>query len=1244
MRVDVVDPPAYTPPYDHALSRGAGPRRRRRRAGHEPVRLRRGPGAPTATRSRELFYRHARGAAGSRVRRVAASSPSTCPTCSATARVAEAPTSSTSSGSTVQGLDRYLLPAPARRADRPRPAPARAAARPGPRPAAAVRARWTRSSSHSRVRARPAGRASSASTRPRSTSIHHGAFEHLTLAAARGAAARPSSRDVDRPGGPVLRPAAALQGRRRAARGVAGRRGRRAVDRRAAADAARSRCRPGLRRIVRFVPRFVVGRRGGRRSSAAPTSSSCPTRAPSGSTSRACSRPRWRSASRSCSATSAGSARSPRRAPPGWLPPDDPLALRAALAELLADPGAASGSPRRARRRREGRTRGTARPTRRSRSTASWFAQPPWSIVADRVLAVGRPCCSTPTLGYPVAARGCSREAAAADRARRAGPRPTTSFRRVSVIVAAYAEQDVIADRVANLRALDYPAERARADRRLRRLARRDRRSAPARPAPTSCSSCRAAARSAPRTRRSSARGARSSPSRTPTSSGSRDALRAPGGAVRRPARSATCAARSRSSTSAAPTRRACTGATRWRCARSSRGVRSVTGGNGAIYATRRDSYLVVDPIMGHDLSFPFNMVKRGWLRALRAREAHASEKMVPTIEGEFARKRRMMSHGWPIVLRGGMLSPRGYGPLYALMIVSHRVLRYLSPFLHVIALARASRCSARAGCTLVARRRSSSRCSLARRSPASLPCAPLLIARYYVLTTASLAAGLWDWLAPRHRRPAGSRPRGRDESGARARSRARRRRRGRSPRRSSALLGARDPARVARPPDLPPDARRQGRAASSRSTSCARWSAARSSPAPGLAIAEGDDRITRVGALPAPLLARRAAEPVERACAARCRSSGRGRRSQVQVDQYTERQRGRLAVKPGITGWAQVNGRASLPWPERIELDLWYVEHRSLALDCEILGRTVAMVARRRRASTRERRADGSPRPRRSASCSPGVGKRYDIVSAFAQHATVVAADPNPLAPAQYAAHHRARRAADRRSRATSRRCEALCDEFGVGAVVPLTDLDLEVLAHARAAGRAARVRPRRRDRAGDVRQVRGPPAARAARPAVAADRAARRAGRRPIPVMVKPRQGSGARSIHRADDARAAEFFVDYVERADDGAAADGRARVLDRLPVATSTGRCLNAIPRTMIESRGGESIKGTRDRRRRADRARPARRRGARRAAARARSRCSATARSGSGSPTSTRASAAPSRRRCTRRCPAAPTRS
>jgi len=174
--------------------------------------------------------------------------------------------------------------------------------------------------------------------------------------------------------------------------------------------------------------------------------------------------------------------------------------------------------------------------------------------------------------------------------------------------------------------------------------------------------------------------------------------------------------------------------------------VRSVTGGNGAIYATRREAYLVVDPIMGHDLSFPFNMIKRGWL-AVYAPDARATEKMVPTIEGEFSRKRRMMSHTWPIVVRGGMLSPRGYDPLYALMILSHRVLRYLSPFLHVIALG-TSVALVGQGWVYVAALAVQVAVLLAALVAGALPARPFLLARYYVLTTASLAAGLWDWLA----------------------------------------------------------------------------------------------------------------------------------------------------------------------------------------------------------------------------------------------------------------------------------------------------------------------------------------------------------------------------------------------------------------------------------------------------------------------------------------------------------------
>jgi lipopolysaccharide/colanic/teichoic acid biosynthesis glycosyltransferase len=113
-----------------------------------------------------------------------------------------------------------------------------------------------------------------------------------------------------------------------------------------------------------------------------------------------------------------------------------------------------------------------------------------------------------------------------------------------------------------------------------------------------------------------------------------------------------------------------------------------------------------------------------------------------------------------------------------------------------------------------------------------------------------------------------------------------------------------------------------------------------------GMAVNEGDPRITRVGAF----LRRTSLDELPNLVnVLRGEMSIVGPRPTipVQVQQYTERQRGRLAVKPGITGWAQINGRASLPWSERIELDLWYVEHWSLALDLRILGRTLSLLAR---------------------------------------------------------------------------------------------------------------------------------------------------------------------------------------------------------------------------------------------------------------------------------------------------------
>ncbi|HEV3230367.1 MAG TPA: sugar transferase [Solirubrobacteraceae bacterium] len=111
-----------------------------------------------------------------------------------------------------------------------------------------------------------------------------------------------------------------------------------------------------------------------------------------------------------------------------------------------------------------------------------------------------------------------------------------------------------------------------------------------------------------------------------------------------------------------------------------------------------------------------------------------------------------------------------------------------------------------------------------------------------------------------------------------------------------------------------------------------------------GLSVNENDPRITRVGAL----LRRWSLDELPNflnVLRGEMTLVGPRPTLPVQVEQYDERQRGRLAVKPGLTGWAQVNGRTSLPWSERIELDLWYIDHRSLRLDMEILVRTALMV-----------------------------------------------------------------------------------------------------------------------------------------------------------------------------------------------------------------------------------------------------------------------------------------------------------
>jgi len=205
------------------------------------------------------------------------------------------------------------------------------------------------------------------------------------------------------------------------------------------------------------------------------------------------------------------------------------------------------------------------------------------------------------------------------------------------------------------------------------------------------------------------------------------------------------------------------------------------------------------------------------------------------------------------------------------------------------------------------------------------------------------------------------------------------------------------------------------------------------------------------------------------------------------------------------------------------------------------------------------------------------GAGKRYDIVSCFARLTRTIVADPAPLAPAQYAAQVRMSVPLideDAYVPALAR----LCEEHGVGVVLPLTDLDIEVLALAREQGLLPALVP-----SSEV--------ARATYDKYEAHLLLRRYSLPspptvlPVedldvleyPVMVKPRRGSGARSIHLARDPAQARFFVDYVQEPTMVQRAMGGPELsIDCL--GDQQGRCLNAIPRTMLESRGGESIKG------------------------------------------------------------------
>jgi cellulose synthase/poly-beta-1,6-N-acetylglucosamine synthase-like glycosyltransferase len=169
-----------------------------------------------------------------------------------------------------------------------------------------------------------------------------------------------------------------------------------------------------------------------------------------------------------------------------------------------------------------------------------------------------------------------------------------------------------------------------------------------------------------------------------------------------------------------------------------------ITAGNGAIYALRRAHYTLGDRYTG-DLTLPCRMAKRG-LRAVYVSSALAEEPMVPKLEGEFRRKRRMMTRAWGALLRGGILSPRGYSPLFALELVSHRLLRYASPLLHLAALGTNVALLGH-GPVYAATLTAQGAFLIAAVLGAFLPFRPLRLVYYYVLVTSSVALGFWDWL-----------------------------------------------------------------------------------------------------------------------------------------------------------------------------------------------------------------------------------------------------------------------------------------------------------------------------------------------------------------------------------------------------------------------------------------------------------------------------------------------------------------
>ena len=361
-----------------------------------------------------------------------------------------------------------------------------------------------------------------------------------------------------------------------------------------------------------------------------------------------------------------------------------------------------------------------------------------------------------------VAGRCCARAARRAARARAAAP----ALPRVSLIVAALPRGGGDRGEGRQRARARLAARAARADRRRRRRRRAGRRRhRRARPRGRRRRRARAAARrqgARAGRRRARRRAASCWRSPTPTRCGSRGALRALAAAFADPRVGYACGRVAFVNEGGTNQE-----GVYWRYEMWMRGhesaLASVTAGNGAIYAVRPRGLHRGRP---GDGPRPLVPVQHGQARAgarstcrTRARRRRWS----PRSRASGRRKRRMMSHAWPIVLRGGLLDPRGYPPLYALMVLSHRVLRYATPLLHVVAAAGHAR-AARAAAARGSRAAAQAALLAAAAAGGRVRSRPLLLARYYVLTTASLGRRALRPPAPRHRRRAGTRRRARGE------------------------------------------------------------------------------------------------------------------------------------------------------------------------------------------------------------------------------------------------------------------------------------------------------------------------------------------------------------------------------------------------------------------------------------------------------------------------------------------------